>query len=85
MNNKEELKSVIIKACVDGRLTIKEASARLGYSERYTKKLKARFKQYGASSMIHGNCGRKPARTIDDSIKNKIIEISNNIIAYDLT
>ena len=75
MNNKEELKSVIIKACVDGRLTIKEASARLGYSERYTKKLKARFKQYGASSMIHGNCGRKPARTIDDSIKNKIIKI----------
>lgn len=75
MNNKEELKSVIIKACVENKLTIKEASKKLGYSERYTKKLKARFKLYGETSMIHGNCGRKPARTINDSIKNKIIEI----------
>lgn len=26
MNNKEEFKSIVIQACVDGKLTVKEAS-----------------------------------------------------------
>ena len=75
MNNKEEFKSIVIQACVNGKLTVKEASIKLGFSERYVKKLKARFKSYGVQSMLHGNCGRQPAITIDPSIKSKIITI----------
>lgn len=75
MNNKEELKSAVIKACVDGKITVKEAAIKLKFSERYIKKLKARYKQYGVSSMLHGNCGKQPAITINPSIKSKIIEI----------
>ena len=75
MNNKEELKSAVIQACVNGKLTVKEAAKKLKFSERYVKKLKARFKEHGVSSMIHGNCGRQPAITISPALKSQIIEI----------
>ena len=75
MNKKEELKAHIIKCCVDGNMTIKQAANRLGFSERYVKKLKARYKKYGVSSMLHGNCGRQPKRTLDIALKQKILDI----------
>ena len=75
MNKKEELKAHIIKCCIDGNMTVKQAAIRLGFSERYVKKLKARFKEYGASSMLHGNCGRQPKRTLDIALKQNILEI----------
>ena len=75
MNQKEELKAHIIKCCVDGNMTVKQAANRLGFSERYIKKLKARYKKYGVSSMLHGNCGRQPKRTLDIALKQKILDI----------
>ena len=75
MNKKEELKAHIIKCCVDGNMTVKQAANRLGFSERYIKKLKARYKEYGVSSMLHGNCGRQPKRTLDIALKQKILDI----------
>ena len=75
MNNKEELKKAIIESCVNGTMTIKVAAIKFGFSERYVKKLKARYKKLGPSSMMHGNCGRQPKHTIDAETKSKIIEI----------
>lgn len=56
MKDKEELKKAVIESCINGTMTIKVAADRLNFSERYVKKLKARYKKYGASSMMHGNC-----------------------------
>lgn len=75
MNDKEEFKTFIIECCINGTMTIKEAADRLKFSERYVKKLKARYKKFGASSMLHGNCGKQPKHTIDANIKSRIIEI----------
>lgn len=75
MNEKEEFKKAVIESCINGTMTVKVASQRLGFSERYVKKLKARYKEFGASSMLHGNCGKQPKHTIDASIKSRIIEI----------
>lgn len=75
MNDKEELKKAVIECCINGTMTIKVAADRLGFSERYVKKLKARYKKYGVSSMLHGNCGRQPKRTLDIALKQKILDI----------
>ena len=77
MNNKEELKKAVIESCINGTMTIKVAANRLNFSERYVKKLKARYKKCGASSMIHGNCGRQPKNTIDSNIKSTIWNVWN--------
>lgn len=75
MNDKEELKKAVIECCINGTMTIKVAADRLNFSERYVKKLKARYKKNGASSMMHGNCGKQPKHTIDANIKSKIWDI----------
>ena len=77
MNKKEKLKVAVIESCVNGTMTVKVAAARLDFSERYVKELKARYKKYGASSMMHGNCGKQPKHTIDANIKSKIWELWN--------
>lgn len=77
MNNKEELKKAVIESCIDGTMTVKVAAERLDFSERYVKELKARYKKSGASSMMHGNCGKQPKHTISAEIKSKIWEIWN--------
>ena len=77
MNDKEELKAAVIESCINGTITVKVAADRLNFSERYVKELKARYKKYGASSMMHGNCGKQPKHTIDANIKSKIWEIWN--------
>lgn len=77
MNKKEEFKKAVIECCINGTMTIKVAAERLNFSERYVKKLKARYKKSGASSMLHGNCGKQPKHTIDADVKTKIWEIWN--------
>ena len=73
MKDKEELKKAVIECCINGTMTVKQAADRLKFSERYVKELKARYKKYGASSMLHGNCGRQPKHTIDANIKSRCI------------
>ena len=75
MKDKEELKKAVIESCINGTMTIKVAADRLNFSERYVKKLKARYRKYGASSMMHGNCGKQPKHTISADIKSKIWNI----------
>lgn len=77
MNKNENLKATVIESCINGTMTVKVAAQRLNFSERYVKKLKARYKKYGASSMMHGNCGKQPKHTITADIKSKIWEIWN--------
>ena len=72
MNRDENLKVAVIESCINGTMTVKVAANRLNFSERYVKKLKARYKKFGASSMIHGNCGKQPKHTISADIKSKI-------------
>ena len=71
MNNKEEFKKAVIESCINGTMTLKVAASRLNFSKRYVKELKARYKKYGASSMMHRNCGKQPKHTIYADIKSK--------------
>ena len=64
MNKEENFKASVIECCINGTMTIKVAAERLGFSERYVKKLKARYKKFGASSMLHGDCEKQPKHTI---------------------
>lgn len=78
MNKKEALKKAVIESCINGTMTVKVAAERLNFSERYIKELKARYKRLGASSILHGNCGRQPKHTISAELKSKIIDIWKN-------
>jgi transposase len=75
MTKEEEFKLHIIKCVIEKKLTIKEASIRLGLSIRQVKRLKRRLEEKGVLSMLHGNCGRQPKRTLSPEKIGKILEI----------
>jgi transposase len=75
LNAREELKKQVIELCVSDKMTVKAAADRLRLSERQVKKLKARYKEIGVSSILHGNCGRQPSRTLSPEVKQRILEI----------
>ena len=75
MNEKEQLKKVVIEACIKGKITVKQASNRLNFTERYVKKLKQNYRKYGQKIFIHGNCGKQSALAISAKIKSKIVAL----------
>lgn len=75
MNEKENLKKIVIEACVSGKLTVKQAAQRLNFSERYIKKLKHNYKKKGEIIFLHGNCGRQPISSISAEVKSKIVKL----------
>jgi len=72
MNQKENLKGVIIQAAVDGSITVESAAKRLNLSERRVKQLKKEYREKGVLT-IHGNCGRKPAHSLTDTEIDTIV------------
>lgn len=75
MNEKEQLKKGVIEACVNGKLTVKQASERLKYSERYVKKLKQNYRKKGEKIFLHGNCGKQPVSTVSPELKSRIVAL----------
>jgi transposase len=75
MNRDEKKKAHYIGMCVKGKMTVKDAAHRLKLSERQVKNLKRRYREFGAKSMLHGNCGRQPKHSISPKIEQKIVEI----------
>lgn len=69
----EKKKYEIIKKWSNGLITFKVAQLKLGYSEQHMYRLKKNLKEKGKEGFIHGNRGRKPKITIDQSLSNNIV------------
>lgn len=69
----EKKKYDVIKKWDDGLITFKAAQIKLGYSEQHMYRLKKILKEKGKDGFIHGNRGRQPKKTIDQSLSNNIV------------
>ena len=78
MNNREILKAHVVTCMLEGKMTVKEGSERLGISERQGKRLKKRGKENGVKSMLNRNCGRQPKHALTSELKQRILEIKAN-------
>ncbi len=70
---KEKEKYKIIKKWNDGSIPYKRAKIQLGYSEQHMYRLKKLLKEKGKDGFIHGNRGRKPKITINQSLSDNIV------------
>ena len=75
---KDFKRATLIKACIDGKCTVKQVADALGLSERRVKQIKKEVKEHGVKSITHGNRGRKPKNTIPDEIRKKILELRSS-------
>lgn len=73
LNMKEKEKYKIIKKWSDGLIPYRRAKIQLGYSEQHMYRLKKLLKEKGKDGFIHGNRGRKPKITINQSLSDNIV------------
>jgi len=58
-----------------GFITVKEAAAKLGLSERQVQRLKKEVRESGPAALIHKNTNRKPPHALTDKQKAEILGI----------
>jgi transposase len=80
MSQKQLNRYVTISKLVDKQLTAKEAAISLGLSTRQILRLKKGVKVSGAGALIHKNTGSRPHPKIEDSLKEKIINLKRSPI-----
>lgn len=78
LNMKEQNIYQIIKKLVETNGNKKRAAIRLGCTERHINKLIIKYKTEGKAGFIHKNSGRKPAKTIPEETREKIINLYEN-------
>ena len=54
-----EEKEVYIKACIAGRITVKEGAKKIGYNTKYFYTVLAKYRKHGTSCLINGHKGMK--------------------------
>lgn len=73
LNMKEKRNYEIIKKWTEGKINIHRVKMLLNYSERHLYRLKKIYKKKGKEGFVHGNRGRKPKITINQSLTNYIL------------
>lgn len=75
LNMKEETKYNMIKKLVDTNGNKQRAAISLGCTVRHVNRLINGYKNHGKEFFVHGNKGRKPVHTLDDSTKQLIVDL----------
>src|SRR3990172_2293049 len=73
MSGKERLRKVILEGVKEGRLTIREASARLSISYRQGKRIYTRYLREGDEGLMHRGRGRPSNRAKPAAVQEKAI------------
>jgi transposase len=84
MSKKQLVRHALLKGCAEGRYSNGELAKRLGLCARQIRRLKARFREAGEASVIHGNKGRKPAHAISGDLRKRIAEIKSEDVYRDM-
>lgn len=73
----EQLKYEVIKGLADHPDTGNKdrAALKLGCTRRHINRMLAGYRKEGKSFFVHGNKGRKPATTISDDIRHRIVDL----------
>ncbi len=73
MNQQAQRRVMVLTRVVSGALTVAGAAEQLRLSERQVKRLLAGFRQEGVAALVQGNCGRQPAHTIPQAVRQQVV------------
>jgi transposase len=78
LNRKEQSRLVLLNEVVDKRLTLDKAALLLELSPRHLWRLLSAYRKEGASALAHGNRGKKPVNTINQTIQRQVLELARS-------
>ena len=74
MSIEEQRRTMVLTGVVAGSVSMVEAAALLGLSERSVWRLKRRFLAEGPAGLVHGNRGRPSSPRFDERTRARIVE-----------
>lgn len=76
LSQKQLQRIVVIENAVAGRMSVAEAAAALGRSERQVKRLKRVFEEKDPGWVLHGNQGRVPWNRTPEPVRRLVTELA---------
>lgn len=76
LSKREQQRSKVLTLVLTGEITAVEAAVRLKLSLRQVRRLLAGFRSDGVAALAHGNRGRKPAVTLSESVRVRVLELA---------
>ena len=75
MSSKERRRKVEFEGIVEGRMSIREVSQKLGLSYRQCRRSFKRYREDGDSALVHGNRGRRSNRARPDEFRRAVVQL----------
>jgi transposase len=76
LSQRELQRLKVVESAVEGRVSVAEAAALLGVSERQVKRLKGKYDADDARWVHHGNRGREPGNAISSEVRDRVLELA---------
>jgi len=77
LNAKEQKRLLVLNKVNSHEISVNESAAILNLSIRHIWRLLGAYRKEGCSALAHGNRGRKPAHTLDEDLKTKIVGLAS--------
>lgn len=75
LNKKEQHRLLVLTKVLGGSMSGVVAAGTMGVSVRHERRIMAAFKEEGAASLAHGNRGVRPAHTLDEEMKLRVVAL----------
>jgi len=79
MGQKQLQRWHLMKMVEVGKITLKEASERIGVSYRQAKRIGRAIREKGIKGLVHGNRGRPSNNRLKESLRKKVLELSKKV------
>jgi transposase len=79
MGQKQLQRWHLMKMVEIGKITLKEASERIGVSYRQAKRIGRAIRERGMKALVHGNRGRPSKHRIKESLREKVLALSKGV------
>ncbi len=76
LNSAEKRRLLVLNQLEAGVLSAAQAGQLLGLAERQLRRLRAGYRQEGASALAHGNRGKRPVNAVDLEVAQRVVELA---------
>jgi len=77
LNREEQRRLMVLNEVGRGRLGGRQAAEVLNLSLRQSRRLIAAYRKEGAQALAHGNRGRKPPNSIEEELRQQVLELAS--------
>ncbi len=76
MSQKQLQRFRVVRLVESGRMTVKEATGKMGVYCQQAKRIRKRVREKGAQGLLHGNAGHSPQHRIPEQVRKTILDLS---------